>query len=188
MVRVHYPASGTAPPTLAGHVVVGVCGWCVPVIRVGGYSGGVTPGPIPNPEAKPTCADGTAPGRVWESRSLPANNLFVWSVVSADSLCGGWRGPRFTRFWETLACGRGVAESYADRVRGEGWGRCRIQADCLLAPRRVRSDRRWRLDSAAPRPRMPAVCDGCRFAHLDVTALTARTSHAHESCRRPVGA
>ena len=56
-------------------MVVGVCGWCVPVIRVGGYSGGVTPGPIPNPEAKPTCADGTAPGRVWESRSLPANNV-----------------------------------------------------------------------------------------------------------------
>ena len=32
---------------------------------------GETPGPIPNPEAKPSSADGTAPGRVWESRSPP---------------------------------------------------------------------------------------------------------------------
>ena len=79
-------------------VVVGVCGWCVPVDRVGGYSGGVTPGPIPNPEAKPTCADGTAPGRVWESRSLPANNLFVWSVVSADSLLWGLAGTTLHAF------------------------------------------------------------------------------------------
>ena len=30
-----------------------------------------TPGPFPNPEAKPGCADGTAPGRVWESRLPP---------------------------------------------------------------------------------------------------------------------
>ena len=34
-------------------------------------SGGETPGPIPNPEAKPARADGTAPGRVWESRLPP---------------------------------------------------------------------------------------------------------------------
>jgi hypothetical protein len=32
---------------------------------------GETPGPIPNPEAKTHCADGTALGRVWESRSPP---------------------------------------------------------------------------------------------------------------------
>ena len=37
----------------------------------GGYSGGETPGHIPNPEAKPTSADGTALGRVWESRTPP---------------------------------------------------------------------------------------------------------------------
>ena len=34
-------------------------------------SGGETPGPIPNPEAKPARADGTALGRVWESRLPP---------------------------------------------------------------------------------------------------------------------
>src|SRR5687768_2044629 len=37
----------------------------------GGHSVGETPGPIPNPEAKTHSADGTAPGRVWESRSPP---------------------------------------------------------------------------------------------------------------------
>src|SRR4051812_6889420 len=33
-----------------------------------------TPGPIPNPEVKPTSADGTAPETVWESRTPPDNN------------------------------------------------------------------------------------------------------------------
>src|SRR3954447_11474411 len=37
----------------------------------GGHSAGETPGPIPNPEAKTRSADGTAPGRVWESRTPP---------------------------------------------------------------------------------------------------------------------
>jgi hypothetical protein len=35
---------------------------------------GETPGPIPNPEAKPFCADGTALVRVWESRTPPTFN------------------------------------------------------------------------------------------------------------------
>ena len=33
-----------------------------------------TPGPIPNPEAKPVRADGTATGRLWESKSPPTPN------------------------------------------------------------------------------------------------------------------
>ena len=33
-----------------------------------------TPGPIPNPEAKPAHADGTATGRLWESKSPPTPN------------------------------------------------------------------------------------------------------------------
>src|SRR3954454_11283037 len=32
---------------------------------------GETPGSIPNPEAKPNCADGTARGTLWESRTPP---------------------------------------------------------------------------------------------------------------------
>ena len=42
---------------------------------VGGCGGGGTPGPIPNPEAKPSSADGTALVRVWESRSPPTSNV-----------------------------------------------------------------------------------------------------------------
>jgi hypothetical protein len=37
------------------------------------YSGGETPGHIPNPEAKPASADGTALEMVWESRTPPDN-------------------------------------------------------------------------------------------------------------------
>src|SRR5712691_8969406 len=39
--------------------------------RFGGYSEGETPGPIPNPEVKPSSADGTALVTGWESRSPP---------------------------------------------------------------------------------------------------------------------
>jgi hypothetical protein len=35
-----------------------------------GHSGGGTPGSIPNPEVKPSSADGTARETGWESRSL----------------------------------------------------------------------------------------------------------------------
>src|SRR6185369_6656863 len=42
--------------------------------RYGGHSGRETPGPIPNPEVKPASANGTAPDRMWESRT-PPNNL-----------------------------------------------------------------------------------------------------------------
>ena len=37
----------------------------------GGYSGGVTPVPIPNTEGKPSCADGTWWETAWESRTPP---------------------------------------------------------------------------------------------------------------------
>src|SRR6478752_5625366 len=59
-----------------GYSCRGGVGWCwVGTIYldsvVGGLSGGGTPGPIPNPEAKPSSADGTALDRVWESRTPP---------------------------------------------------------------------------------------------------------------------
>src|SRR5580693_6303809 len=37
----------------------------------GGHSEGETPGPIPNPEVKPSSADGTAREASWESRTPP---------------------------------------------------------------------------------------------------------------------
>src|SRR5882757_8890106 len=63
---------------------------------VGGFSVGETPGPIPNPEAKPFSADGTALGRVWESRTLPAFNL--WEGLVSDSLSLKPTPPFFASF------------------------------------------------------------------------------------------
>src|SRR6476659_7092170 len=40
----------------------------------GGHGERETPGLIPNPEAKPLSADGTAPGTGWESRTPPDNH------------------------------------------------------------------------------------------------------------------
>ena len=45
----------------------------VPCGCFGGYSVRETPGPIPNPEAKPDSADGTAHESVWESKTPPQN-------------------------------------------------------------------------------------------------------------------
>ena len=59
VARVHYAVSDTTPgqESPGGLSVVD--------------SGRETPGPIPNPEAKPARADGTALGRVWESKLPP---------------------------------------------------------------------------------------------------------------------
>ena len=61
-VCVHYAVSETAR-------LASPCGVLVVSVVDGGED---TPGPFPNPEAKLTCADGTAHGSVWESRSPPA--------------------------------------------------------------------------------------------------------------------
>ena len=42
------------------------------VYKDGGYSGKVTPVPIPNTEVKLTHADGTVPATEWQSRSPPS--------------------------------------------------------------------------------------------------------------------
>lgn len=52
----------------------------------GDWSGGEIPGPMPNPEVKPTSADGTGGTRRWESRSLPGGNLFLFSRKIAAAL------------------------------------------------------------------------------------------------------
>ena len=60
--RVHYAVSDTTP--LASEHV------CSDDLSVA-IAAGKRPVPIPNPEAKPARADGTAPGRVWESKLPP---------------------------------------------------------------------------------------------------------------------
>ena len=93
VARIHCVTLSTQPKPAPREVSggVGVCsvGWCSLNIVVGGCGGGVTPGPIPNPEAKPSSADGTALARVWESRSPPTFNVKTeWAPASR-------RGPTF---------------------------------------------------------------------------------------------
>src|ERR1041384_6264004 len=57
----------------------------------GGHSEGETPGPIPNPEAKPSSADGTAPARVWESRTPPD---YLRSRAAPRAALDSFVGPR----------------------------------------------------------------------------------------------
>jgi hypothetical protein len=67
--------------------------------RFGGHSGGETPGPIPNPEVKPSSADGTAREAGWESRSPP--RLFTkrrHCAALRRSRARPLRGP--VRTWE----------------------------------------------------------------------------------------
>src|SRR3954463_14814073 len=51
----------------------GACGWVGLTVPqcYGGHGERETPGPIPNPEAKPLSADGTALETGWESRTPP---------------------------------------------------------------------------------------------------------------------
>lgn len=59
-----------------------------PPRRLGGHSDRDTPGPIPNPEAKPDSADGTAPARVRESRTPPSTHHRVGPLRSTPDLKG----------------------------------------------------------------------------------------------------
>ena len=63
-----------------------------PRSRLGGHSDRETPGPIPNPEAKPDSADGTAPARVRESRTPPSTH-FNWPGTATSG-----SGPVCFRF------------------------------------------------------------------------------------------
>src|SRR5438132_4158217 len=58
-----------------------------PSRRFGGHGGGETPGPIPNPEVKPSRADGTARATGWESRSLPEHLRTSRPPRAARSRC-----------------------------------------------------------------------------------------------------
>src|SRR3954453_2802646 len=78
--------------------------------RYGGHSGRETPGTIPNPEVKPASANGTAPERMWESRT-PPNNTHPMGAITRwpPSLVWGAfcvpvpsRFLRSERAWQTV--------------------------------------------------------------------------------------
>ena len=67
--RDSYPLYGSQP--LHGLRRLMYVFYCMVFRFSGGHSGRETPGPIPNPVVKPSNADGTARGIVWESKTLP---------------------------------------------------------------------------------------------------------------------
>ena len=79
----HGQPNRVVPETTAAHC---------PRSRLGGHSDRETPGPIPNPEAKPDSADGTAPARVRESRTPPSTNINWPGTATSGS------GPVWFRF------------------------------------------------------------------------------------------
>ena len=83
-VRVHCAVLGEQP--CCRHLFW--CGWVAGCVSscYGGHSVEETPGSIPNPEAKLDRADGTALGRVWESRSPP--DIFTGSGGVLEPLRG----------------------------------------------------------------------------------------------------
>src|SRR4028118_841877 len=79
----------TSPPTGAGCVPVGwACSQCY-----GGHGERETPGPIPNPEAKPLSADGTALETGRESRTPPDNHSPKGPPHTAGAGAPGAAGP-----------------------------------------------------------------------------------------------
>ena len=60
---------------------------------------GETPGPIPNPEAKTHSADGTAPGRVWESRTRNRVYVMEQGITTVEELDGRDLEPTTQVWW-----------------------------------------------------------------------------------------
>src|SRR5438105_8761425 len=117
--------------------------------RFGGYSGGETPGPIPNPEVKPSRADGTALVTGWESRSPPRH-------------IGGGPRPRWPRGlsllrvrfhrWQ-IGIGKGVSRPPPDA----GAAPSPAAAGEEIASERPLPENRWAAPIAEVRPRIVQV-------------------------------
>ena len=107
--------------------------------RFGGHSGGETPGPIPNPEVKPSSADGTAREAGWESRSPPR---------------------LFTKRRHRAAL---------RRIRGRIWRRCRVRVPAGSGKMRPVEDNQARPGRPTPSGRRSAGGLPCMFSALGGT-------------------
>ena len=94
--RDSYPLYGSQP--LHGLRRLLYMFYCMVFRFSGGHSGRETPGPIPNPVVKPSNADGTARGIVWESKTLPEYFILFPPFFGGRNVCGcitlqpGWLG------------------------------------------------------------------------------------------------
>ena len=88
--RDSYPLYGSQP--LHGLRRLMYVFYCMVFRFSGGHSGRETPGPIPNPVVKPSNADGTARGIVWESKTLP-EYLILFPLFLGEGMCVGVSPP-----------------------------------------------------------------------------------------------
>src|SRR4051794_39353262 len=110
--------------------------------RYGGHGERETPGLIPNPEAKPLSADGTAPETGWESRTPPDNHSRKGAPASVPGPLSGVAGtarplPLFDFGvvnagrrrtypgigWPEVTSSRSPAAARADQARRRGGSR-----------------------------------------------------------------
>src|SRR5438105_3017531 len=120
--------------------------------RFGGYSGGETPGPIPNPEVKPSRADGTALVTGWESRSPPRH-------------IGRGPRPRWPRGLSLLRVRFhrwqiGIGKAVSRRPPDAGAGPSPAAAEEEIASERTLLENRWAAPIAEVRPRIVEVRQG----------------------------
>ena len=127
MCRVHYAVSDTTPHAhVVGSVLIGLS-------VVNSYR--ETPGPIPNPEAKPVRADGTATGRLWESKSPPTPNNKNTTKYKQQRRGRYTTALFFLRF--TSPPGRWKASSAKPRVRLKAMeGRVWADSHLVTGPQR----------------------------------------------------
>src|SRR6478735_4922121 len=85
----------------------------------GGHSEGETPGPIPNPEAKPFSADGTALVTVWESRTPPdKHSRKAPPLVGPSAFPGPFPGQIMTGHALARVCVPSVGANAGQAVSG----------------------------------------------------------------------
>ena len=89
--RDSYPLYGSQP--LHGLRRLLYMFYCMVFRFSGGHSGRETPGPIPNPVVKPSNADGTARGIVWESKTLPEYLILFPPFFLGEGMCVGVSPP-----------------------------------------------------------------------------------------------
>ena len=152
----------------------------------GGHSVEETPGSIPNPEAKLDRADGTALGRVWESRSPPDIFHREWWSAGTPSGCSPPPLPfvmpetglarQWLRWWapgmrRAPAAPSGISEDHPLCTEGGGAGRGPVAVPPVTSrafgPLRGRSTP---VDSSVV-PHRPGALSACRILPGDRSEL-----------------
>ena len=116
--------TNTTPETLSGDTSEY---WLTHLVVV--IAAGKRPASIPNLEAKPASADGTAPGRVWESRTPPQHSIQAGGALGTQTV----PGPTTFTYFRKTAKGRASLETRKTASTAAPF----LRMDLLLQPARV---------------------------------------------------